>query len=280
MKKGYIYELVFPNNKKYIGQTIDYNRRFQEYTSNFNSGRLQSKQPKLYNAIKKYGFGGILKNIIEEINAESLQDLQTLMNEKEIYYISEFNSINNGYNISFGGNQGRLGIKETEEQIQKKRDVWTEEKRLLQSEKFKGENNPRYGSIEKTYSKEVNQYDTSGKFIKTWESAAQIEQELGYNAQNIGKVCLEKLLTAYDFIWKFNNGSIDNIIPIESKQGKQSKKGINSIAVLQYSKDGTFIKEFPSIKAAEEDLNIEHSNISACAKGKRKTAGGFIWKYK
>ncbi len=54
MEKGFIYELVFPNDKKYIGQTIDYNRRCLEYQSNFNTGRLKLKQPKLYNAINKY----------------------------------------------------------------------------------------------------------------------------------------------------------------------------------------------------------------------------------
>lgn len=47
----------------------------------------------------------------------------------------------------------------------------------------------------------------------------------------------------------------------------------------QYSKDGQFIRRFESIKQASYELGICDSTISACAKGKVKSAGGFIWKY-
>lgn len=45
-------------------------------------------------------------------------------------------------------------------------------------------------------------------------------------------------------------------------------------------KTGTLIKEWNSINEASKTLNISSSNISMCCKGKRKTAGGFIWSYK
>ena len=49
--------------------------------------------------------------------------------------------------------------------------------------------------------------------------------------------------------------------------------------VLQYSKSGEFIAEYPSTKEAERRTRCSHGNISSCCKGKRKSAGGFIWKY-
>lgn len=49
---------------------------------------------------------------------------------------------------------------------------------------------------------------------------------------------------------------------------------------LQYSKEGTLIKEFPSILQASKFTSINDGNINQCCLGKRKTAGGFIWKYK
>ena len=52
----------------------------------------------------------------------------------------------------------------------------------------------------------------------------------------------------------------------------------NSIPILQFSKDGTFIKEWQSARDAERQLGITH--ICHCLKGKRKSAGGYIWKYK
>ena len=49
--------------------------------------------------------------------------------------------------------------------------------------------------------------------------------------------------------------------------------------IIQYNKNGVFIKNWSSIKKAEKETKITGSNICACLKGKRKTAGGFIWKY-
>ena len=54
----------------------------------------------------------------------------------------------------------------------------------------------------------------------------------------------------------------------------------NSIPILQFSKDGEFIKEWPSAKDAKHQLGVPSSNICNCLKGKRKTAGGFVWRYK
>ena len=51
--------------------------------------------------------------------------------------------------------------------------------------------------------------------------------------------------------------------------------------VLQYKLDGKFIKEYKSIKEANDtNPNIHGTSISKCLKGVYKTAGGYIWKYK
>lgn len=49
--------------------------------------------------------------------------------------------------------------------------------------------------------------------------------------------------------------------------------------VVQCDKNGTFIQCWDYINQASEKLHIEHSHISACCRGKRKSAGGFIWIY-
>lgn len=48
--------------------------------------------------------------------------------------------------------------------------------------------------------------------------------------------------------------------------------------VLQYTKDGEFIKEWDSANRAKTELQID--GVHKAAQGYRKTAGGFIWKYK
>lgn len=52
-----------------------------------------------------------------------------------------------------------------------------------------------------------------------------------------------------------------------------------SIAVNQYSKDGVFIKQWKSMADASRELRITTSHICNVCQGKRKSAGGFIWRY-
>lgn len=49
--------------------------------------------------------------------------------------------------------------------------------------------------------------------------------------------------------------------------------------VFQYTKDGDFVREWSYMNEAAESLNIAKSSISATCKGKRKSAGGYVWKY-
>ena len=47
--------------------------------------------------------------------------------------------------------------------------------------------------------------------------------------------------------------------------------------ILQYTKEGEFIKEWIGTREAERVLGIAHSSITRCCQGKRKSAGGFVW---
>jgi hypothetical protein len=51
------------------------------------------------------------------------------------------------------------------------------------------------------------------------------------------------------------------------------------IPVKQYSMDGKFIKEYPSMKQAEKETGIDNSAISKACKGKYKHTGGYKWQY-
>lgn len=64
--------------------------------------------------------------------------------------------------------------------------------------------------------------------------------------------------------------------------GGKSRAGIEkrSIPVLQFSKDGTFIKDWPSISEASRKLGIARTYICACCKGRCESACGFVWRYK
>lgn len=61
------------------------------------------------------------------------------------------------------------------------------------------------------------------------------------------------------------------------KSIKRSRE-VNSKPVLQFDLDGNFLYEYPSITDAR--IKTKTSKISDVCRGKAKTAGGFIWKYK
>lgn len=52
-----------------------------------------------------------------------------------------------------------------------------------------------------------------------------------------------------------------------------------SLHILQFNKEGNFIRKWESIRDIERDLDFNNGNISKCCKGKYKTAYGFKWCY-
>ncbi len=76
----------------------------------------------------------------------------------------------------------------------------------------------------------------------------------------------------------FSNCRFIEIIDNIKRQDKKSQ----SRSILQFDLNGTFIREFPSIREASRHINIQHTGINQCCLGtyNRKTAGGYKWKYK
>src|SRR5690349_6872929 len=50
-------------------------------------------------------------------------------------------------------------------------------------------------------------------------------------------------------------------------------------AVAMYTLGGELVKAFPSINAAVDETHISQSNIRHVADGRRKSAGGYGWRY-
>ena len=64
-----------------------------------------------------------------------------------------------------------------------------------------------------------------------------------------------------------------------SEETKQKMSIVKKKSVAQYDKNENLIKIWDCMKQASEELGINNSHISDCCRGKRKSAGGFIWKY-
>lgn len=70
----------------------------------------------------------------------------------------------------------------------------------------------------------------------------------------------------------------------KAKQTRLRNGGYNTIkpkrAILQYTLNDEFVKEWESATDVQKSLGIKSTNIVACCKGKYKQSGGFIWRYK
>lgn len=64
-----------------------------------------------------------------------------------------------------------------------------------------------------------------------------------------------------------------------SEETKRKIANSNKIKIVQFSKNNKLIKIWSSSKDAGDFLGIYSTTITACCKGKRKSAGNYIWKY-
>lgn len=141
---GYIYKITnLVNNKIYIGQAIDIQKRWREH---LNCAKKQINTV-LYKAMRKYGTTNFT---IEQIDTASTKEE---LNNKEIYWIKKLNSINPevGYNLTAGGTGGdtfslhslqdKQEIKNKMSQTQKRRweQMFTKEK-AVHSQKLSAAN--------------------------------------------------------------------------------------------------------------------------------------------
>ena len=94
-----IYKIVnILNNKIYIGKSSDIEKRWKEHIRHSKSEHSRRKSP-IHKAINKYGKENFTIELIEEVEA-------TKLDEREVYWISFYDSYNKGYNCTKGGQNG------------------------------------------------------------------------------------------------------------------------------------------------------------------------------
>lgn len=98
------------NGHSYIGQSVNIEERWKDHKIAATNKNDNSYMYPLYQAIRKYGIENFSFEILEECNYQ-------LLNEKEIYYIQLYNTYNNGYNQTLGGDCATHSSKLTIEQV-------------------------------------------------------------------------------------------------------------------------------------------------------------------
>lgn len=89
--------------------------------------------------------------------------------------------------------------------------------------------------------------------------------------------CGDSSLTVNHIDMNVANNALSNLEYMELVKNIQIAK---FKPILQFDKSGNFIREWDGASEVEKEMNISNANISKCCMGKRKTAGGYIWRFK
>ena len=238
------------NNKKYVGQTIkrdipgkrnNFLKRWEQHVKE--SFRPKRRRNRFHDAINHYGEHAFKVELIEDDVLESLVD------ERESYYIELYDTFGeNGYNSTRGG-QGVHGIKFSQETLKKlsnnSKKVWEE---LRNNETKLKIRNQKISSKLKGQSKSL---DTRKKL----SDSAKIRM-IGNSNPFYGK-----------------------------KHSLETKNKLSSYYVnpiCQFDEQGNYIKTFQNIDTICRELSLPKSadaRITVICKGKGFKAYGYIWRF-
>lgn len=301
MVTGYIYKITCKkNNKVYIGQTIQ--PLEQRLYHHLDDAINKDYNYAFANAIRKYGKENFIIEEIERRTCKDKKELKIKLDETEKENIKKYNSYLEGYNSTLGGDgtigyklskehkdkirKAMMGRKHTKESIEKiskahKGKIISEEIRTKISKTVKAKTTPEHLKKMVEASKEVNckqvaQYTLEGELLNIYPSLIIASMKTKVSKAGIGMNCNGQRNSAGGYCWRYVNGEV--------KQEIKTNATINSTTnrpkpVLQYDKQGNFINRYSSISQAGKDNNIIVSSIVENCKGKRKSAGGYVWKY-
>lgn len=245
------------NGKQYIGSTvIDPQRRYSQHIYNCTHENTHQHNYPLYLAMRKYGVDNFVFEVLYQEDCG-----ETRIREIEAEYIKKMNTLSpNGYNQTL----------DTKHPLNDPA-IYT---KMSETKR------------EKTH--RIAAYDENMNFLGIWRSAADYVEEHGLSKRmtsRIGECCrgLRKTTEGYTFCYVDEN---DN--PLFAEYIGPQYKGEKGTTVIQKNSKRVcmidinthkILKTFDTIALASREMKIDSSGITKCCKRKRKTTGGYIWRY-
>lgn len=191
---GKIYKITNKfNNKSYIGQTTqELEDRLEDYK------KIKCKgQPKIYNALKKYGPDNFIYECIDIANNQNILD------QLETHHIRQLNSMHNGYNCNEGGaGRGRvcdetrrnMSIAFTGRKL-------SEQTRQKMSKAQSGKNNPNFGKHHSVETKLKISNARKGQKMSEERRAIFSKAFLGHKHTTESKLKISKSNSGENAVW-------------------------------------------------------------------------------
>jgi len=251
---AYIYSITNNiNQKQYVGLTRQSNP-YNRWKKHLEDSRYNSQHP-IHRAIRKYGSDNFKFRIIEECDESKLE-------EREIYYIKEFNTFYEGYNATLGGKiqydgdakpvtqynkkgeriKDFASIRDAAESIGKELSAIS---RCANGERFsaygyrwswKGEKLP---ILKMSYLKPIYAYN-SNKDYREWTCLSEASRELNYHHRSISNSINSSLYNKQQYkgwyFFKMEDGKVDFDEITFAKKYKPSKEKASEMGKLGMKK--------------------------------------------
>lgn len=231
------------NSKVYIGIT------YQKAKNRWRKNGDGYKHQKFYYAIKKYGWN----NFEHIILFEKLTFEEACLKEQELIKLYNSNNRKYGYNHSIGGENGSKGSN------------WdmSEEAKEKDRQAHLGEKNGMFGKKPWNYGKHMTKeykekISKAKKGTKPWNKGKQLSDEHKEKVSISTKIAMQRP---------------------EVKEKLHKKKKINDKHTWKKVVCIETNIIYESIHEAERKTKCRNSDIVAVCKGKRKTCGGYHWRY-
>ena len=259
------------NNKMYIGQAVDIEKRWRDHRRNLTNRCNENRH--FINAWKRDGEENFEFTILLECEESDL-------NMYEEYYIFELMTYDPrvGYNKNYGGKSGRP-TKETKRKLseaKKGKQLSEEHKRKLSesqrgkqlseetkrkiSEANKGENNPNYGT---QLSEETKRKISEAKKDKHHSEETKRKMSEAQKGKQLSEEHKRKIS--------------------ESQKGKQfseeHKRKMSKPVVQIDSTSNEIVRVWESGIEAERQCGFNNGSISNCCNGRSKTYKGYKWMF-
>ena len=263
------------NDKIYVGKTITtLSNRWLHHKDDYLKYDWH-----LYRAMRKYG--------IEHFWIEQIEECQnSIVDEREKYWINKLDSYHNGYNMTIGG-EGRIALNR-EEII----NLWNQGYSTLQIANIIGnkwsssiinvlkqqglydaEEIKRRKTIDianKQSTRRIFQYNEKAELINVFNSKKEASEITKINKKNIS-TALDTGAGAGGFLWKWEDEAPPVPREIRVKKIRKVKQiDLNTKEIVAI---------YDNASAAARALNTNASSISAVCRGERKKHRGFGWEY-
>lgn len=279
---GFIYKITNQlNNKQYIGKTSvpievrwkgHLHRAFSDYNRNEH----------FINAIRKYGENNFKIELIEECE-------DSILNEREIYWIKYFDTYNNGYNSTIGGegdikydrkeiltlwNNG-YSLGDIQEKLGCQRETAS---KALQAQGIQEKDISKrgYEQVKNKLSRKIEQYDINGNLLHTYLNAYEASKATGFSRTGLINACQRNVFNN-NYYWKYQD---DNEPILEKiKNIKTICKSTARRVVEQYDNTGKLIATYNSVTEAANNQGMTVSTITNACSRTSMSSGGYYWKY-